>query len=476
MTEALQAPFFIRGETRYGTDVQFTSRDREAGFTTPAINFEELIWPRHKQMPLHNTSIAEIIDFLIACGKAMEYEKNTHLQKALSMSASINLVGAGVTERAYRNIGSFFNRSHLEWVVEQGLGSRFLDGWSPVDRPDGTSDLVRAFPSLAVHVLAGNGPGGANSIVQCALTKGVNLLKVASSDLFSMHALLATMAEVGPNHPVVQSICSVYWRGGDAAVESRLFNPQNFDKIVAWGGESSMQHIRKYLGPGFELVAFDPKTSISMIGREAFVDETTMRKVANLAATDVNLYNQDACVSSRYQYCEATTEQADRYAEMLLEELAKERFFGPAKGPGPGRELKDAIDGLRFLEPEVRVFGDHSGRGTVIRSPEPVEFYPDRKTVNIVPVDHIKDSVVFANVATQTVGVYPSERKPEVRDELMIRGVQRVVPLGYAIAGPHTPHDAMYPLHRLVRWVVDETVPAQEPSYLTPIEPEAVPA
>ncbi len=64
MTEALRAPFFIRGETRYGDDIHFTSRDREAGFTTPALNFEELIWPRSKQMPLHNTSMVEIIDFL----------------------------------------------------------------------------------------------------------------------------------------------------------------------------------------------------------------------------------------------------------------------------------------------------------------------------------------------------------------------------------------------------------------------------
>jgi Acyl-CoA reductase (LuxC) len=200
-----------------------------------------------------------------------------------------------------------------------------------------------------------------------------------------------------------------------------------------------------------------------------------MREVAQLAATDVNLFNQDACVSSRYQYVEATTEQADRYCELLVDELAKDRFCGPGTGPGPDRALRDNIDGLRFLEPEVRVFGDYSGRGTVIRSEEPIEFYPDRKTVNVVPVKSIVDAIQFANVATQTVGVYPHERSAEVRDGLMLAGAQRMVPLGHAIGGPRMPHDAFYTLHRMVRWVVDEAPPIQEPGYLRPLVSESRP-
>ena len=44
-------------------------------------------------------------------------------------------------------------------------------------------------------------------------------------------------------------------------------------------------------------------------------------------------------------------------------------------------------------------------------------------------------------------------------DGLAQAGVQRVVPLGRAAeALPGLPHDGMYPLHRLLRWVVDEEV------------------
>lgn len=36
-------------------------------------------------------------------------------------------------------------------------------------------------------------------------------------------------------------------------------------------------------------------------------------------------------------------------------------------------------------------------------------------------------------------------------------GVQRVVKLGSALSGSiGNPHDAMYPLHRFVNWVVDD--------------------
>ena len=68
---------------------------------------------------------------------------------------------------------------------------------------------------------------------------------------------------------------AVYWRGGDDATERVLYRPQYFDKIVAWGGGDAINNVIKYLMPGFQLVSFDPKTSISMVGREAHADEAT---------------------------------------------------------------------------------------------------------------------------------------------------------------------------------------------------------
>ena len=44
-------------------------------------------------------------------------------------------------------------------------------------------------------------------------------------------------------------------------------------------------------------------------------------------------------------------------------------------------------------------------------------------------VDTLGDAVRYVNVATQTIGVYPYERKAQLRDRLAARGTA-VVPLG----------------------------------------------
>ena len=92
-----------------------------------------------------------------------------------------------------------------------------------------------------------------------------------------------------------------------------------------------------------------------------------------------------------------------------------------------------------------------------MRSPEPVDFHPSNKTVNVVPIRTMLDAAAFATVATQTVGVFPAQRKSEVRDQLACAGVQRVVRLGSVLKGSSGGvHDGMYPLHRMVNWVVDD--------------------
>jgi len=85
-----------------------------------------------------------------------------------------------------------------------------------------------------------------------------------------------------------------------------------------------------------------------------------------------------------------------------------------------------------------------------------VEFYPDGKVVNVVRVQALKDAVRFATVATSTVGVYPPERKADLRDALAAQGTQRIVALGGAGPEVGLPHDGFYPLQRFVRWVNDE--------------------
>jgi len=289
------------------------------------------------------------------------------------------------------------------------------------------------------------------------LTKGVHLLKLPSNDLFSASAILRTLAAVAPGHPVTCSFSAAYWRGGDAKVEGLLFRPQFFDKLVAWGGAGTIRSATQYIGPGFELVAFDPKTSISLIGREAFETDAVLAEVAECAAADATIMNQQACASSRVQFVEGSVAQVDRYCALLQARLGVERPTTSAIGNPLSVDLRDEIDGLRDMQPHYRVWGGYEGKGLVIRSEEPVDFHPDGRVVNVVPVASLADALERANVATQTVGVYPPARKAELRNALAAAGVQRVVELGKAVAfETGISHDGFYPLQRFVRWVNDE--------------------
>jgi hypothetical protein len=296
----------------------------------------------------------------------------------------------------------------------------------------------------------------ANTVIRGALTKGAHLLKLPSNELFSAPAILAALSEAAPGHPVARSFSAAYWRGGDEAVEGLLFRPQYFDKIVAWGGESTIKGALKYVGPGLELVAFDPKTSISLIGREAFASEAALEAAAEAGAHDATIMNQEACTASRFQFIEGSIDEIDRYCERLQAKLGQARRSASAEPRPIPRSLRDEIDGQRDLEDYYRVWGSYDGRGLVVRSDEAVDFYPEGKVVNVVAVERLEDAVRHVNVATQTVGVYPPQRKAALRDLLASAGAQRIVSLGAATPEVGLPHDGFYPLHRFVRWVNDE--------------------
>ncbi|MFC5750841.1 acyl-CoA reductase [Actinomadura rugatobispora] len=454
----VSAPFFLRGELVEGDDVTHRSRDLGAGFTTPAIAMDRAVHPRGEVPPLLNVPLKEIIDFLVETGERIRDPHNPFVQDCVERMSSTHVLPRPVLQSQVTGAAAYLDRRLLETVVEQNFPDpRALDEWIPKQDFTGRKSFVRAFAPRLIHVLPGNSPGVAvKSIAQGAMVKAVNLFKMSSSDPFTTVAILRIMADIDPDHPIVRSMTAVYWRGGDDAVERVLYRPQYFDKIVAWGGGDAINNVIKYLGPGFQLVSFDPKTSISMVGREAFASDETLDLAAELAASDVMVLNQEACVASRFVYLEGDQADADRFCERLHARIAaKAAASGDARPLD--RDLREQIDTLMMLDDEFGVWGRTDGKGLVIRSDEPVDFHPINKTANVVRVDSLDQAVRHVNVATQTVGFYPFERMPDYRDRLASGGVQRVVRLGEA--GPSTignPHDAMYPLHRFVHWMAHE--------------------
>jgi hypothetical protein len=448
----------LKGRAVFGTDTEFGPPGRR--FAAPRLDLNSLVWPRSEPGPAFDTPLAEIMDILVETGRWIAADPEGVMAEALEFSARTSPLPRDVLARSFAALPRIFDRRSMEFQVDNELGGPdVLDGWRVVEgAPSGRAHRVRAFPPRLIHVVAGNAPGvSAQTVMRGALTKGVHLIKIPSNDLFTASAILRALAAVAPDHPVSRSFSAAYWRGGDESVESLLFRPQYFDKLVAWGGESTLRSAKNYIGPGFELVAFDPKTSISMIGREAFASAAMLEQVAESAAADATVMNQQACVSSRIQFIEGTVEQVDRYCSLLQRRLGVERETASACGNPLPASMRDEIEGLRGMEPYYRVWGGYEGRGVVIRSDDPVEFHPDGRVVNVVPVADLADAVRFVNVATQTVGVFPAARKAALRDALASMGAQRVVELGKALAiETGIPHDGFLPLQRFVRWINDE--------------------
>jgi hypothetical protein len=257
-----------------------------------------------------------------------------------------------------------------------------------------------------------------------------------------------------------------YWKGGDDRVEAELYKPANVEKIVAWGGMASITHIVKYLQPGIDLITLDPKLSSTIIGREAFTGEERMREVAKRVALDIGVYNQQACLNARVVYIQTGTDAAgiaaaNRFGEMVYEAIQRI----PAHLSNPVRALDSALaeelEGLRFAGDAYKTFGG-DGRGGVIvsQSGQPVEFAPllANRVANLVPIDDLEAAISAVTAYTQTIGIYPEELIPKIRDQLAYAGAQRLVTLGYvaptrSFAGPQ---DGMEPMRRMCKWILSE--------------------
>ncbi|MCE7797303.1 long-chain-fatty-acyl-CoA reductase [Sphingobium sufflavum] len=454
----VSAPFFLRGKLVEGSDQIHKSRDLGVSFATPTIDLNAAVHPRTEVPPLLNVPLSEVIDFLVETGERIRDPKNAIFQDCIDRMCRTHILPRDVVANQAMYASLYLDKRKLMAEVEQNFPDpAALDGWVPKSDFTGRKSFVRAFAPRLIHVLPGNSPGVAvKSIAQGALVKGINLFKMSSSDPFTTVAILRTMAEIDPEHPIVKSMSAVYWRGGDTTVEPILFRPQYFDRIVGWGGGDAINNLVKYVGPGLQLVSFDPKTSISMVGKEAFDSEEALDLAADLASNDVMTLNQEACVASRFQFVEGTQEQVDRFSERLHKRIA-ERAAASGDVRACDMELKEQIEMMMMMDDDYGVWGKPDGKGVVIRSDEPVDFHPINKTANVVRVDSLDDAVKYINVATQTVGFYPFDRMPDYRDRLASGGAQRIVHLGEA--GPSTignPHDAMYALHRFVHWMVHE--------------------
>jgi hypothetical protein len=465
-----RVPLFLRGEVIEEDWTRFGGRGRGIAFEAPdpAIHVERLPLASPLALAdLYEISFDEILDVLEALGQALDFEKNEHVRKAYEAGLVATNYPASILKNSYATLPFAFDRESIRELAETRIGIDHLEGWVPRRLRDGRELRVRAFGARALHIPAGNGGlVSAITIIRNAITRSDAIIKVPSNDPLTAVAIARTLANVAPNHPLTKHLAVAYWKGGDEDVERRLFRPEHVEKVVAWGGFASVKHVTRYIQPGLEMIALDPKRSATIIGPEAFESEQTLDEVALRAACDIGIANQEACASARviYVLCGSDSDgiaAANRLGERIYEKLQALPEHISTKPKSFDRELRDHIEASRMTGDWYRVIGGEQNEGAIIVSQmdEPVDYSPllSGRVANLVPVDDVKKVTDAVNAYTQTVGIYPESLKRKLRDQLPLFGAQRLTSLGYAChVTTAMPQDAIEPLRRMCKWIVDE--------------------
>ncbi|OJZ74018.1 long-chain-fatty-acyl-CoA reductase [Mycobacterium paraffinicum] len=477
---AYTVPLFLRGRVITDDLIPFDTRIGAAQFQAPDMtkHVDRLTLRSPAQMSdLYALGFDEILDVLAALGDALNFETNDHLQEAYEASLVANVLPAEMLKNSYRVLGPLFSRDNVIEIADTQVGLDYLNGWVTRRLRDGRDLRVRAFGARTLHIPAGNGGlVSAVTILRSVITRSDVIIKAPSNDPLTAVAIARTLADIAPDHPITKHLVVGYWKGGDLTVEEKLYQPHHIEKIVAWGGLASVKHVTRYIQPGLELIALDPKRSATIIGREAFDSEQVMREVARRAATDIGVANQEGCANARVIYVLSGTDaaglaNANRLGELIYDELIALPSVVSTPPRYPNRELLDHVDASRMAEDFYRVIGGERREGAIVVSQfdEPVDYSPmlSGRIANIVPVDGIDRVTAAVNAYTQTIGIYPESLKRELRDTLPLFGAQRLTSLGYACnVAVAMPQDAIEPIRRMCKWIVDEEC---DPAVVVPL-------
>ena len=470
MTE-YAAGIFLRGEYLEENLVQFGGRYGDLAFSAPDphkyVDRLAVGSPRN-MMDLYDLGFEDILDYLEELGSHLDVNRNEYLDWSRKTCYPASPATPPLIDASYESIPYFFERQRLREFIEKPMGStEYIEGWVRHRLADGQEFSVRAFGSRTLHIPAGNSTiPSVMSVIWSALTRCDAIIKCPSNEPFLPLAIARTMGEMAPDHPITRHFSVAYWKGGDEKIEKRLYAPHSVEKILAWGGFSSLKHVAKYIQPGLELIPFDPKRSAAIIGREAFESEEAMRDAAQRAAADIGALNQLACTSGRVFYAacgidDAGIEKLNRLGQYVYEALLELPSHVSTKPKSMDGELKNNLESLRMVDDWYRVIGGRDEEGAIVVSQvsDPVEFAGllNDRVGNFVPLDEVEESYRYFDAYTQTVGVYPDGLMENVRETLPIYGVQRIVPLGYMTSGGSFagPHDALEPVRRMCKWIVN---------------------
>jgi hypothetical protein len=473
--QLLREPVIDRASMRYTGEYLYQ--------VLPAVDPVDLIETDYDRLVRgpYALTVDEIVAYLKLVTAALGESRST-LDRVAAIYRRISSLPDLYLDAAFATLAAGLDPGSAPGMIDNELaawgipGRRFLDGWVELPAriipgltpllarslaggadgalPSASTPAIRAMPTRQLHITAGNAPQvPIVSALRMILTKSAGVVKSPSEATLPAALLALAAAAAAGDHPLTRNVSLVYWKGGDEAVESALFAPGAFDRIVVWGAPDAVTAVQSR-ALFTRVVAFNPRYGLSLIGREAFAGR--IDEVAALAAQDVMINDQKACTASLVQYVEGTEEQVEAYATKLAEVLDHWDRLAPAFVPAATRgQLKRMRRGRYSRARWLAHTGESDPGSTVVIMPEEFDIleHPMCRLVVIRPVEQLRDALRYLHQGVSMVGVYPEERRLALRDAIAARGVSSVLPLGQCerlFAGG--PQDGMMVLSELVDW------------------------
>lgn len=352
-----------------------------------------------------------------------------------------------------------FRKPELQrFVIEDFDNPLVLDDFQP--RIKGGYSKAMG-PDLIFHVWAGNVPAlPLWSLISGLLVKAGNIGKVSSSEPLFAGWFAQILVDICPQ--LADALAIVWWKGGDEERE-KVILPSS-DVVVGYGGNPSLESLRKRASHTTRFLAFGHKISFGVIGNSA-LDARKVWKLAHQAAFDMIQFDQQGCYSPQIYYVQKGGKIApSEFAKYLAHELESfEKRF-----PRRGLSFEEVMEVNEWRnQEEISIYSNnnkellsaHDGRWMVVYEEE-APFSPTclNRVVKVITFDDIDDiaaSIQPYHSFLQTVGIAATPNELfQWAQALGKAGVTRVTAIGEMTSpesGWH--HDGRFNLLDLVQMV-----------------------
>jgi hypothetical protein len=346
-----------------------------------------------------------------------------------------------------------------ELLREEFGGPEVLDGFCARPQVPGRT---RAFgPRLTVHVFSGNVPGVAvTSLIRALLVKSASVGKTAAGEPLLPALFAQGLAEADPELGACLAV--TYWPGGNADLERVALAAA--EAVIVYGSDEVVAGVRARSPAHARFLGYGHKLSFGLVGREA-LGAGRAAEVAEQAAGDVAMFDQQGCVSPHVFYVETGGETEPRQwaarlaaAMAALDRTLPRGVLSPSEAAAI-RQTRGEAEFSQLAGTGVQLHASpDSTAWTVIYDPDSA-FAASclNRVVWVRPIDDLaavagRVEAIDGFLQSAGAAVDPA-RLPDLAATLGRLGVSRVVPLGQmAWPPPAWHHDGRPPLRDLVRW------------------------